>query len=87
MQSYVVSVLPFVPPSALKAQMNQHFSRKYPQLSHTLSYTKIKRIHSLLGEVGSRDQGCLGLEACTVALAYVLDCGAGMSGNFASFLV
>jgi len=40
--------------------MNQHFS-----------YTKIKRTRSLLSEVGSRDPSCLGLEACTIALACV----------------
>ncbi len=57
----------------------QNFSRVYPQLSDTLSYTKIRRIRSLLADVGrglsaemaSKDVACLGLEACTVALACV----------------
>lgn len=68
--SYVVSYLPFVTSTRLKLQMNQHFSRVYPQLSQTLSYTKINRIRSLLAEVGSKEPGCLELEACTVALAF-----------------
>jgi hypothetical protein len=96
-QSYVVSFLPFVPPYALKAAMNQvpmpcvpcptpssnpsqNFSRVYPQLARTLSYTKIRRIRSLLAEVGrgvvadvgAKESVGLGLEACTVALACVV---------------
>ncbi len=66
-------------PPPLPSQSLQNFSRVYPQLSGTLSYTKIRRIRFLLAEVGrasppdagSKEMGCLGLEACTVALAYV----------------
>ena len=55
----------------------QNFSRVYPQLARTLSYTKIRRIRSLLAEVGrgvvadvgAKEHVGLGLEACTVALA------------------
>lgn len=53
----------------LVVTLHQQFAFRYPQLS--LSCTKIKRIQSLLADVGSKDPGFLGLEACTVALACV----------------
>ena len=82
--AYVISChlcvpMTFIPCPPPSSNPSQNFSRVYPQLARTLSYTKIRRIRSLLAEVGrgvvadvgAKEPVGLGLEACTVALACV----------------
>ena len=64
---FVESIIPFVRPPHLKQQLNEQFALKHPQLSRSLTLSKIRAIKRELLSF-AQEQDC---ELSTVALAHV----------------
>jgi len=64
---FVESIIPFVRPPHLKLQLNEQFALKHPQLSRSLTLSKIRAIKRELLSF-AQEQDC---ELSTVALAHV----------------